>query len=330
MAVPTVYRYDDASAPVLDGTVSSLIALLDACLVNGYGAKAAAGWTKPHAGTNKAAFRNDSAAGTGMYLRVLDDASGTGGARDAIVRAYSSMSDVDTGTHPAPTVAQTAVGLYMKKSVTADSTARPWILVADEKTCYLWVATAGAGVETYSFYAFGDYEALDGDTAFNYFLSARSATASTTSVGGASEHGIMGGFSGANFTSTALTTGTVTLGSDAAGTGASVRGTQSWMFGTNGGAGGGHNNHWESPEPLTLNNFWTVPYLVSAEGIRGRTRGLRYPMNKIYTVYQPEDVIVVGGETLLIVGHYGGNNSAGSVVGDRGRLGIVTGVAWNG
>ena len=34
-----VYRWDDASAPVLTGEVGKLAALLKACLVTGYGAK---------------------------------------------------------------------------------------------------------------------------------------------------------------------------------------------------------------------------------------------------------------------------------------------------
>ena len=39
----TVYRSDDAGAPNLTGAAGSLIAILDAVLVNGYGAKPAAG-----------------------------------------------------------------------------------------------------------------------------------------------------------------------------------------------------------------------------------------------------------------------------------------------
>ena len=42
MTAPTIYRSTDASAPVLTGEVGKLVDLLDACLVNGYGAKSAA------------------------------------------------------------------------------------------------------------------------------------------------------------------------------------------------------------------------------------------------------------------------------------------------
>jgi hypothetical protein len=51
-----MYRWDDASAPTLTSTdLNSIFDVLDACLVNGYGAKASLGWTKPFSGTGKAA-----------------------------------------------------------------------------------------------------------------------------------------------------------------------------------------------------------------------------------------------------------------------------------
>ena len=53
----TVYRFDDAGAPTLSAAAGALISVLDACLVNGYGAKPAAGWTKAFSGTNQAAYR---------------------------------------------------------------------------------------------------------------------------------------------------------------------------------------------------------------------------------------------------------------------------------
>lgn len=134
----TVYRSTDTSAPTLNGTVSSLIALLDACLVNGYGSKAAAGWTKPYTGTNKAAFKLGG--GSNCYLRVVDD--GTTSAAYARGIGYETMSDVDTGTNPFPTTAQVSGGCHLHKSNTADSTARPWMVIATERGFYLFVQAA--------------------------------------------------------------------------------------------------------------------------------------------------------------------------------------------
>lgn len=133
----TTYRSTDASAPVLSGTAGSLITVLDAVLVNGYGAKAAAGWTKVYSGTNKAAYRNGAASISRTFLRVLDDASGGGAGREASLRLYATMSDVDTGTFPVPTLAQCASGIMARKSTSMDSTVRAWTILADDVTAIL-------------------------------------------------------------------------------------------------------------------------------------------------------------------------------------------------
>ena len=88
---------------------------------------AGCGWTKPLTGTNLAAFKQ-GAGSSGLYLRV-DDTNATYSA----VRGYETMSDVNTGTGAFPTTTQQASpGLYWIKSSTADATARPWMVIADE------------------------------------------------------------------------------------------------------------------------------------------------------------------------------------------------------
>lgn len=132
MGAVTVYTSEDVGAPALTGEAGSLINVLSKILVEGYGSKAAAGWTKPFTGTNKAAFK--MAAGTpSMYLRI-DDTN----AQDARIVAYVSMTDVDTGTSPFPTSGQQAGGLYCRKSMTADSEARPWYCIANDKAFYIF------------------------------------------------------------------------------------------------------------------------------------------------------------------------------------------------
>lgn len=164
MAQFTIYKSTDGSAPVLSGTNNSLVALLDACLVTGYGSKAAAGWTKPFTGTNKAVFR--PGAGNQHYLRVQDDGPGAGVAREARITGYETMSDVDTGTGPFPTAALGVGGIAMvavRKSTTADATARPWIIAADNRTVYVFVQT-GDAANQYLAWMFGDiYSFLAGD-----------------------------------------------------------------------------------------------------------------------------------------------------------------------
>jgi hypothetical protein len=161
------YKSTDASAPTLNGTVGSLISVLDACLVNGYGSKAAAGWTKEYSGTNLAAYRmSTTSPATGMYLRVDDTVTTT-----SRLVGYESMSDVNTGTGPFPTTAQVSGGLWLWKSNTADSVARPWAMIATNRSFYIYnnltltneVLTSSVSHDTLIF--FGDIisrKAVDG------------------------------------------------------------------------------------------------------------------------------------------------------------------------
>lgn len=125
-----VFYYDSSmgSAPALDNSVGTLITVLDACLVNGFGGEAAAGWTKAFSGTNKAVYQSSDVAGTQLYLRV-DDTYGS----YARVRGYETMSDVDTGTGLFPTDAQLSGGGYVLKS---SSGTVDWTLFADSRAFY--------------------------------------------------------------------------------------------------------------------------------------------------------------------------------------------------
>jgi len=153
----TVYRSTDVSAPTLNGAVGSMITVLDAILVNGYGTQPAAGWTKAYSGTNLAAYRMSTVSpATGMYLRVDD--TGTTAARAV---AYQSMSDVNTGSGVFPTSIQLSGGTYLRKSNSADSVARPWLAIACERGFYFWTfgnqTTFGSfATDTGTFY-FGDF-----------------------------------------------------------------------------------------------------------------------------------------------------------------------------
>lgn len=154
----TIYRATDAGAPTLDGLAGSLLAVLSACLVDGYGAKAAAGWTKPFTGTDKAVFKQGGVGG--LHLRI-DDSAG----QAASMRGYEAMSDVDTGTDPFPTVAQMASGLFIYKSQTASAVVRDWIVGADERTFWIYISYSTAvGVFTSTANTlcyFGDVQGAD-------------------------------------------------------------------------------------------------------------------------------------------------------------------------
>lgn len=155
-----IYRYTDASAPAMSGTVGSLLAVLDACLVNGYGALPAAGWTKPFANTtNKGCYRNSPTDGTGFHLYVDDSGPGAGAAREARCTGFQTMSALGVGTGQFPTAAQMLIGTgaaVCRKSTTADATSRPWYLVADNTVFYLFVETGDMTGSMYNLF-FGDF-----------------------------------------------------------------------------------------------------------------------------------------------------------------------------
>lgn len=190
MAVPTVYRSDDGSAPTINGTAGALEAALYAILVTGYGSKSGAGWTRDYSGTSKGVYRQG--AGLQYYLRI-DDTD----ARLARVRGYQTIGDVDAGTNtnPFPSDGQISGGLYFRKSTTADSTARPWICWATSKSFYMVIfgsmsslsfadGTGGTGADAH--FGFGELESatVSGDInkAFICASSDTSATSTTAST----------------------------------------------------------------------------------------------------------------------------------------------------
>jgi hypothetical protein len=100
MAAVTVFRWDDIGAPQMgEGKPSDIIAILQACLVDGYGSKTALGWTKEYedVGTTAAAFRNNIAAGgSGGYCKFWA-LNGTNTARNLLsARSSQGMSDINT------------------------------------------------------------------------------------------------------------------------------------------------------------------------------------------------------------------------------------------
>lgn len=143
---PQIFRSTDAGAPALRGNVlGDLVALLTAVLVDGYGSTPGAGWSRPfvNAAGTVAVFRAPS--GNRRYLRVDDSRPVWGSVyRNARLRMYDTMTDVDTGTGEAPLPATDAVGVaaYVFSGGSAAS-ARPWRLVADE-ACFYFDSLANA------------------------------------------------------------------------------------------------------------------------------------------------------------------------------------------
>lgn len=166
MAAPIVYRWDDGNAPVARGERRSLCDILYACLVTGYGTKPGAGWTREYVNAtfDKAVFRNNSVTGSGRYLRI--DGAGGAAANNPNVLAYETMSSVDDGLFPFY-----ASQLKAWTSFTLNTTARPWILIADDRFFYFFcwpgiTATPTTANTDTNGLAFGDPVAFKADDAF--------------------------------------------------------------------------------------------------------------------------------------------------------------------
>ena len=128
-----VYRSTDAGAPTLTGLAGSLISVLDACLVDGYGSKSPAGWSKAFFGTNKAAYRMPAGVTMRAYFRVED------GTYSGTIQGFETMTDVDTGPYPFPSATS-----YITKSTTASGASVAWLLITDGLTVYFFAYAAGS------------------------------------------------------------------------------------------------------------------------------------------------------------------------------------------
>lgn len=156
-------RYDSVGAGNLTGQVGSAVAILDTELV-------AAGWTIAFTATNKRVYRNSTVDGSGCYLRIDDTGSGTGGAREFSGECFATMSDIDTGTagHGEE---------WVRKSSSLDTTARKWLIAADDQTVHMYIWDCGdtatfAGATT--LFSAGDGDCpIDPDNPYRYYCIGR-------------------------------------------------------------------------------------------------------------------------------------------------------------
>lgn len=187
-----IYTSADVGAPPLRGnSPGDLIALLTACLVNGYGSLAGAGWTREFVNVDQtiAAFKQGLGS-NGMYLRVDDtEVVATTARRSARVVGYETMSDLNTGLPgPFPSNAQVAGGLrwptmsFDSTAYASRNTARPWVLIADEKFFWFhWSTSPTANVRNYREMGFfGDFNSFNPSDAFNTCISGWAADNNNT------------------------------------------------------------------------------------------------------------------------------------------------------
>ncbi|MDD2978126.1 hypothetical protein [Aquabacterium sp.] len=146
-----------------------------------------AGFTKTFSGANKATYRANDLSSVRHTLRVLDDGLSAGGGGEARVFAFESMGDVDAGSGPYPTAAQSSNGYFWRKSSTNDSTARAWMIITDGRIVYYfsdYAAPASGGLtsNTAQFSgAFGDILSYKPGDAYASILTGCTSANSTSS-----------------------------------------------------------------------------------------------------------------------------------------------------
>lgn len=133
---------------------------------------AAAGWTKPHSGTNKAGYLTGGS--NPRNLRLSDS-------NNLYARAvgYESMTDVDTGSGPFPTEAQVTGGLYIYGSDTASAAGRRWRMIATEDFGLMLSEFAPAQYPgQFDVFAFGRFPSFAAGDAFNWLIAGTYGTQS--------------------------------------------------------------------------------------------------------------------------------------------------------
>jgi hypothetical protein len=99
--------------------------------------------------------------------------------KEARVRGYETMTGVSAtdsadGSNLFPSITQNTTGLFVRKSNSADAVIRPWIVVADQRTFYMFALT-GDTAGKYSGWMFGEYYSFKTNDPGRTILIARGA-----------------------------------------------------------------------------------------------------------------------------------------------------------
>jgi hypothetical protein len=158
MMTVRLYKYSDSLAPVHpSSTQGSLAALLRACLVSGYGTKEAAGWEELFTATPAEAVFRPTVGLERQCYRVGDPSAA---ANVAVINGYESMQDLTTGSGGWG-------GVNFGKQYSAGAS-QQWYVVADERTCWVFLQTNGGDFVAHGF---GAFDSLVADNPWASFLS---------------------------------------------------------------------------------------------------------------------------------------------------------------
>lgn len=165
----TVYRSSDPSAPVWSGAPGSTNAVLKACLVTGYGAKAGSGWTNPFTNGQVEVFRMGG--GNKRYLRCDDSMSASTSPYAARLVAYEAMTSDSVGANPFPTAAQQSLGLNIVRAQNTTLGAKEWQIIATDKFFYFIGSSSPTTTTNYpQHFFFGDFRSNVPGDLFNTII----------------------------------------------------------------------------------------------------------------------------------------------------------------
>jgi len=167
MTAPTIYYSDDAGAPVLTNGQDAFYQVLKACLIDGYGSKAAAGWSVVYddwAASGHASFTNAGQSGVLGLVRATTT--------DYPPFMYVAEAMIDAQTAVNARSGERAIADITTDFVEGSSevTQRPvsykshypyWCVVANENFAWVWMSsgstllTTGLSSLAYSVVGFG-------------------------------------------------------------------------------------------------------------------------------------------------------------------------------
>lgn len=278
---------------------------------------APAGWTKPFSGTNLAAYQSSNVASTKAYLRVDDTA-----AQNATVRAYETMSDINTGTGHCPTMGQAASGYFWPKANTTGGAARSWIVIADEKTIWVKVCTVSGAIQAAGItFGAGDFASRKVGDAYCFHIFGPTVDTSTQASVSIINHYSMGH---GDYIGQAAYGATLRSATGIGGASPCFKRPEKYWYAAETVPGVGTYDSGVAglyPYPNTAGNELLLsPLLVSdATGLRGRIRGLLHcPQNLSVSSFPALALIdgqgVLAGRKLLAVnGNTPAANSSNSV-----------------
>lgn len=149
MGLPvTVYRWDDAGAPqITDTTPKTWIDIFKACLVNGYGNKAPAGWTIPFEdlNANKVVFRNSTSDGSGGCIQFWSVSGGNSPSDVLVYKAAKSMPNLDTFVRPCFT--------EVWKGSSSQASYTQWMIIATSISFYAFALVGNVTTVTKGSYS---------------------------------------------------------------------------------------------------------------------------------------------------------------------------------